>query len=274
MMVRMPPSNDAVGSKGPSRSDDVPRSSSPTPPIAVRLATPHDAEAVAGLVHSAYRSEESRRGWTTEADLIGGQRTDAAMVGELIEGPTSIVLVGVRDPDDRGDLPEPEGTVTTEPQPVLACCLLEHRGDAAYLGMFAVRPGLQGRGVGRAMLHAAEEVAGTHWAVRTVQLTVLDRRPELIAWYERCGFALTGERHTFPYGDERFGVPHHDDLALLGMSKELVAVPTATRLSLSTGELEVAAVAVEARSTVTEPVDLGAATRPEQRPRREQASTT
>ena len=224
--------------------DDAPRRvaapSSLSLSLVVRLASTEDAEAVAELVHSAYRGEESRRGWTTEADLIGGQRTDAAMVRELVDGQTSIVLVGRRDGADGAD--GADGGAGT----LLACCLLEHRGDAAYLGMFAVRPGLQGQGVGRTMLRAAEEVAGTHWGVRTVQLTVLDRRPELIAWYERCGFSLTGERHTFPYGDERFGVPHHDDLALLGMAKVLAEAPGSTRLSLSAGELAAATGAVVA----------------------------
>ena len=227
--------------------------------IVVRLASTEDAEAIAELVHSAYRSEESRRGWTTEADLIGGQRTDAAMVREVVDGQTSIVLVGGA--DDAADAAVIGGPASGL---LLACCLLEHRGDAAYLGMFAVRPGLQGQGVGRSMLRAAEEVAGTHWGVRTVQLTVLDRRPELIAWYERCGFSLTGERHTFPYGDERFGVPHHDDLALLGMSKELAEVPGPTRLTLSAGELAAATGVVVASADDVRPVDLGAVTRPEQ----------
>jgi hypothetical protein len=50
---------------------------------------------------------------------------------------------------------------------------------------------------------------------------VLNHRPELLAWYERCGFTMTGESHEFPYGNDRFGVPRRPDLALLGMVKPI-----------------------------------------------------
>ena len=153
-------------------------------PLDVRAATVADAEAVAALVHSAYRSEESRRGWTTEADLVGGQRADAGMIRHVIGLEDDVVLLAV----DRDGEP-------------FACCHLERRDGAAYLGMFAVRPEVQGRGVGRAMLGAAEAHARDRWGAATVEITVLDHRPELLAWYERCGFRRTGQTHPFPYGD-------------------------------------------------------------------------
>jgi ribosomal protein S18 acetylase RimI-like enzyme len=173
-------------------------------PLPVRPATVADAEAVADLVHSAYRSEESRRGWTTEADLVGGQRADAAMIRHIVGLEDDVVLVAV---DDDGA--------------PFACCHLERRDDGAYLGMFAVRPTAQGRGVGRGMLGAAEAYAHDRWGSRTLQITVLNHRPELQAWYERLGFTFTGERHDFPYDDRRFGVPHRPDLALLAMVKPI-----------------------------------------------------
>lgn len=175
---------------------------------AVRIATVQDAEAVSALVHSAYRSEESRTGWTTEADLVGGQRTDRDMVAELITRPSSVVLLALasQGPDS----------------PLLACCHLERHGSSAHLGMFAVRPGQQGSGVGRMMLDAAASWAQDTWGAQTLELTVLDRRPELIAWYQRRGFVLTGEQQPFPSHDPRFGTPRYPDLALLGMRRVLV----------------------------------------------------
>ena len=173
-------------------------------PAPLRPATDADADAVAALVHSAYRSDESRTGWTTEADLVGGQRTDPAMVRDVVATPGHVVLV-LDDPDADGG--------------VLACCHLEHRGQAAYLGMFAVRPGRQGTGLGRAVLAGAEAWAVRAWGVGALEITVLNRRPELLAWYERCGFRRTGEDQPFPYGDERFGLPRHPDLVLVGMSR-------------------------------------------------------
>lgn len=173
--------------------------------LAPRVATVDDAEAVAALVHTAYRSDESRTGWTTEADLVGGQRVDAAMVRELVTSPTGVVLVA--DADD--------GTLLT-------CCHLERRDDVAYLGMFAVRPGRQGQGTGRLMLNAAEAHARDAWGARAVEISVINHRHELLAWYERCGFERTGVEHAFPYGDERYGLPRRDDLVLLEMVKPLV----------------------------------------------------
>lgn len=175
-------------------------------PLAVRPATLDDADAIAALVHLAYRSDESRQGWTTELELVGGQRTDPAMVASMVEDPEGLVLVS----------PDAEG--------LLACCHLQRRVGGGYLGMFAVRPGRQGNGVGRRMLVAAERWVVREWGAHRLELTVLGQRPELIAWYERRGFVLTGELHDFPYGDERFGTPHRPDLVLLEMAKTLSEV--------------------------------------------------
>jgi GNAT superfamily N-acetyltransferase len=159
-----------------------------------RLATPADVAAIVPLVESAYRGDVSRKGWTTEADLLDGQRTDPAGVAELITKPGSCMLLAERD----GAL--------------LACANLEKRGDAGYFGMFSVRPDLQGAGVGRATLAEAERLARDGWHCREMQMTVISVRDELIAWYERRGYRRTGIHSPFPYGDERFGIPKRDDL--------------------------------------------------------------
>jgi len=171
--------------------------------LVLREASAGDVPAVVALVQSAYRGESSRAGWTTEADLLDGQRTDEAAVLEIIEGPDSRVLLAERD----GDL--------------VACCQLERRGDAAYFGMFAVSPVLQGSGIGRRVLAAAEREARTLWNVREMQMTVISVRDELIAWYERRGYRRTGERQPFPYGDERFGRPRRPDLEFVVLAKPL-----------------------------------------------------
>ena len=162
--------------------------------IAFRMATPDDVAAIVALVESAYRGDISRKGWTTEADLLDGQRTDPVGVCELITKAGSCMLLGER----HGAL--------------LACANIERRGDAAYFGMFSVRPDLQGGGVGRAMLAEAERFARDDWKVSEMQMTVISVRDELIAWYERRGYRRTGIYSPFPYGDERFGIPKRDDL--------------------------------------------------------------
>lgn len=159
-----------------------------------RLAAPADVARIVALVESAYRGDVSRKGWTTEADLLDGQRTDPAGVAELVARPGSIMLLAERD-----------GVL-------IACANLEKRGHAGYFGMFSVRPDLQGGGIGRAMLAEAERIARDDWRCREMQMTVISVREELIAWYERRGYARTGIHSPFPYGDARFGIPRRDDL--------------------------------------------------------------
>lgn len=168
-----------------------------------RYAAPGDIPAIVSLVESAYRGDTSRKGWTTEADLLDGQRTDPVSVAETIGKPGSRIVLAERD----GEL--------------LACANIEQHGDSCYFGMFSVRPTLQGGGVGNALLSECERVAATDWKCRTVNMTVIVQRAELIAWYERRGYRKTGERKPFPYGDVRFGLPKRDDLEFLVLEKPL-----------------------------------------------------
>jgi ribosomal protein S18 acetylase RimI-like enzyme len=169
-----------------------------------RIATHDDVPAIVALVESAYRGDASRQGWTTEADFLDGQRTDARSVGGLVGAGDSRILLG-----ERGGA-------------LLACAHLERRGEkVAYFGMFSVRPDLQGGGVGRAMLAEAERIARDEWRAEEMQMTVISIRDELIAWYERRGYRRTGVYSPFPYGDERFGIPRRDDLRFELLVKRL-----------------------------------------------------
>ncbi|GAA2148868.1 GNAT family N-acetyltransferase [Kitasatospora kazusensis] len=171
--------------------------------LTFRTAEAADVPALVALIESAYRGDASRAGWTTEADLLDGRRTDEESVGETIARPGSVLLMAER----AGEL--------------LGCCLLERRETAAYFGMFSVRPEQQGGGLGRAVLARAEQLAREEWGVPEVEMTVIVQREDLIAWYERRGYRRTGELSPFPYGDERFGVPRRPDLRFERLTKAL-----------------------------------------------------
>ena len=170
----------------------------------MRQATLGDVPAIVTLVESAYRGDVSRAGWTTEADFLDGQRIDVPGVADIIVKPGSVIILAKSD----------DGTL-------LACCHIEKQGAACYFGMFSVRPGMQGSGIGRHMLAEAERFASTTWKSIKMEMTVISIRTELIQWYERRGYQRTGRFKPFPYGDERFGIPKRDDLQFELMEKAL-----------------------------------------------------
>lgn len=168
-----------------------------------RDATDGDVDALVALIESAYRGDSSRAGWTTEADILDGQRTDPEGVLQVIKAPDSRLLTVERD------------------GAVIACCQIEHRGSHAYFGMFAVSPALQGGGLGKVIIAEAERIARETWGAREMHMTVISVRDDLIAWYERRGYRRTGRMTPFPYGDERFGVPLRTDLQFELLVKSL-----------------------------------------------------
>ncbi|MFD8734875.1 GNAT family N-acetyltransferase [Streptomyces sp. NPDC059618] len=172
--------------------------------LTFRDAVDTDVDALVALIESAYRGESSRAGWTTEADILQGRRTDPEGVRAVVEAPDSRLLAVERD-----------GVL-------VACCQLEHRGDHAYFGMFAVSPTLQGGGLGKVIIAEAERTVREAWGVTEMHMTVISVREDLIAWYERRGYRRTGRMTPFPYGDERFGIPQRDDLRFELLVKPLV----------------------------------------------------
>jgi len=181
--------------------------------------TTADVTAIVSLVESAYRGESSRAGWTTEADLVGGRRTDADEVNAALAHPEGAVLLA----EDRTGV-------------LVGCCHVQRRVDpplqaepgamptsaGAYFGMFAVRPERQGAGVGAALLGAAERHAVDAWGAAWMELMVIAQRDELIEWYRRRGYHPTSRTRPFPYDDRRFGEPLRPDLFFVVLRRALV----------------------------------------------------
>ena len=161
-------------------------------------------EDLVDLVNSAYRGDSSKKGWTTEADLLDGQRVDADGMLDLIEKEDSVVLIA--EDDDTGDL--------------LGCVHLERQDTKCYLGMLTVSPTMQGQGLGKMLIEESEALAG-FWDCQSLMMTVISRREELLNWYQKMGFKKTGEKKPFPYGDERFGIPKVKDLEFVVLERKI-----------------------------------------------------
>lgn len=147
-----------------------------------------DAQDIAALINSAYRGETSRAGWTTEADILDGLRTTTQEVASIIKREDSFILVGVlRD--------QIVATICCEKQDA-------YGRNIAHLGMIAVKPSLQNKGHGTSMIQAAEAMTAREWRVVGFHMAVITLREELIAFYERLGYARSGEFKNFPENSE------------------------------------------------------------------------
>ncbi|BAU55853.1 GNAT family N-acetyltransferase [Mucilaginibacter gotjawali] len=153
------------------------------------------------LVNSAYRGETSKKGWTTEANLLEGLRIDEATLYGYFEDPDIIILKNTGD----------NGSIT-------GCVYLEKRSPKLYVGMFSVSPLLQAKGIGRQLLIAAEEYA-RQLDCHTLTMTVISIRHELIAWYQRRGYQPNGEVLPFHH-DKKFGNPKQP-IELIVMEKNI-----------------------------------------------------
>ena len=146
----------------------------------VALATTADITTLTALLNSAYRGESSRQGWTTEENLIEGeQRTDEANLQQVMQQEGSVVV-----------------KYTNELQEIIGCVNLQQQGNNIYLGMLSVSPVLQGNGIGKHILKAAEEYA-LHLQCAAIYMSVISLRTELINWYLRHGYRDTGKRKIF-----------------------------------------------------------------------------
>eukprot|EP01136_Pigoraptor_vietnamica_P027893 Opistho-1_new@84773 len=164
--------------------------------VTIRPATEADLPNLHPVVERAYRGDSARAGWTHEADLVTGERTDLETLRSLLGG-DSCLLIAL------------DGDTT------LGCVNIASRGDnLAYLGLLCVDPQLQAGGIGRKLVAAAEATARDSFAATHIEMTVIDRRAELIAWYVRHGYIASGETRPFP-------VPLDPPLSMVVLVKRL-----------------------------------------------------
>lgn len=167
------------------------------------FATESDSVKIAELVNSAYRGDSSKQGWTTEADILDGQRTDANEIAEKINASHSYIVIARQN----GNL-------------VGSCELIsDATAGELYFGMFTIKPTLQNSGLGKLFLTHVEKLA-LDWKLKRVTMTVITLRPELIAYYERRGYQVTNRFIPFP-AEDRFGIPKVKDLKMVYLIKDL-----------------------------------------------------
>ena len=170
--------------------------------IEFKIASVDDVKAINSLVNSVYRGENSKKGWTTEADFLGGIRITEEKIKEIIGRKNDIVILAVF-----------EGNIT-------GCVHLENAGEYSYLGMLSVDVDHQDKGIGRLLINECERYTKEEWKLRKIKMKVINRRLELMEYYYRRGYKTTGEIEEFVPGEETFGNPT-EKLYFETLSKEL-----------------------------------------------------
>jgi ribosomal protein S18 acetylase RimI-like enzyme len=148
-------------------------------PFELRVACEGDATEIAALVNGAYRPSPQNAGWTHEANLVAGERTTTEQVFSLFREQSTILLLCLG-------------------PKIVACVHVQGGQSGAYIGMLATNPTMQAQGLGKQMLRHAEAFATEHFKVSVLKMSVLSSRPELLAFYERRGYVLTGEVEEYP----------------------------------------------------------------------------
>lgn len=173
--------------------------------INFQIATQEDIPSLVKLVNSAYRGEYSTQGWTTEASILDGQRTDAPMLQEIIEKENNQILMLFKD------------------NKLTGCVHLILENDSIYFGMLTIDPLIQSKGLGKILLNEIEKRTISSGRTR-IRISVIHTRSELISYYERRGFKATGKWEPFPEDDPRYGLPLVKGLRLLEFEKDLQTV--------------------------------------------------
>ena len=172
--------------------------------IKTQIATVHDIPALIELVNSVYRGETGMKSWTTEADLLDGQRVDQEMLEEIISDPLSRLIL-----------------FYSVENALIGCVQLQKQDHKCYLGMLSVHTSWQKSGLGKYILDYCERFAQSEFQSEKMTINVISRRFELIAYYQRRGYVSTGNKRPFPYGQPKYGIPKVEGLELEIFDKKL-----------------------------------------------------
>ena len=171
--------------------------------VTFKTAHPEDSQTISDLVNSAYRGDNSKQGWTTEADYIGGTRTTPELILAMLNTPRAQIDLAF-----------------DESENLIGCVYINREGTKRlYFGMLTTSPLYQGKGLGKKMISHVEGIAKKE-SFTELKITVLNVRAELIEFYERRGFKATGDFEKFPDNDPAYGIPKVSGLKLLEFIKK------------------------------------------------------
>lgn len=155
--------------------------------IRFQIAEVRDVQNVTDLVNSVYRGENSRKGWTTEADFLSGIRITEEKIKEIIENKNDLIILAMIDGN------------------IIGCVHLENAGSYSYLGMLSVDVNYQDKGIGKLLISECERYTREVFGLNEIKMKVISRRTELIEYYNRRGYNSTGELEEFGAHGDTFG---------------------------------------------------------------------
>jgi ribosomal protein S18 acetylase RimI-like enzyme len=161
-----------------------------SPSTRIRKTNEDEIPTIVHLINLAYSVENFARG-----DRI----SEAVAQNKLLEPESTFLVVEEQAPDAAR---------------LMGAVFVVVRGDRGYFGPLAVDPAAQGRGLGKALVAAAEAYCRDRHC-RRVDLDVVNIREELLTFYRSLGYEVTG-RADYPR-PERLNRPVH----LVLMSKQL-----------------------------------------------------
>lgn len=180
--------------------------------IQLNIAKLEHRDHLLNLINAAYRTSDTHS-WTNESTLVSGSRISVEMLTTLIEQSQNLntkdclYVATVHDPE-------------TKLENILGCIAVTKFENTIEIGTFAVQPNLQNSGIGKQILTVLESLMiRNHPNVNSFRMWVLDLRIELINFYQRRGYVLTGQSESYPI-DAGVGKPLKD-LNVLEMIKEI-----------------------------------------------------
>ena len=147
----------------------------------IRNALLGDIQQLESLMNTAYR-ENHPKSWTTEHHIVRGNRINVSQLSQLLQKRDFHLYV-----------------IESVHAQIMGCIGIQMQGKSCEIGHFAIHPNEQAQGLGKKLLQFAEQQATLiEPNVEEFVMYVIDRRLELIKYYQRRGYNITDENQAYP----------------------------------------------------------------------------